>query len=424
MPAKRVSDSRKVVASKKQKLSPEIAGVLDVIAGADHLTPEVKQMLVAGCSDSLGVYADKRHAYQDMVVSMIGEVMMDTKQNLELKVSTAAATISRIELTKNEVCDSCKQAECCLQNKVEEMEKVENELFAISDLMMSATNALEEAKTSEKEGGRELLRLTSEKASLREALDIHLAAVLSGSTELVHVDALMVMATTLKLEETLCFSLPNVFAKPADERGSFDALVLKELEQMLQVRIGKLDAAMNTEQPGVMHLAAVAAAADREAVDATAVHEHKVRELEEAREAHEQQLTHHGTALQAECDVELQLAKEIKERDVAKLEFDAFVNFPCECFGLLDARLSKQPAQEPEEPAQEQEPAKSAVSMDDCKQASVQSLEMPQTETSGIVHPDSIINQIEESSCISAAHSNHKVEADVAAQEHYSVLGA
>jgi len=322
-------------------LSGEVAGVMEAITGAEHLSPACKQMLLAGCPGSLGEYADKRHAHQELVVHMTGEVLDVSRKGLETKLTEENAKISHLLEKKAELAAAVQDAEKSSEVKAERIEAVENELQALTGIMMSGRQSLGESKAAQLQGDKRSTELTAERSQLEEAAQRHLPAVQAGNIEATHGKALALLAS--ELDESLRMALPKTIARPVEERRSFDSLVLQELEKMLQARAVKVDAELAAEKSGVDARAKVVADAEHMAEDSTAAERLKATELAAARAEHEQQMLAHSAAMEAEAVFERETRETIAARDAAKYKLDAFVGYTCECYSLLKDRVANIP---------------------------------------------------------------------------------
>jgi len=338
MPGKRLAGassnaSQRSASGGAQKKPKLVVGVMDAISAAENISQECRQMLVAGCPGSLGEYADSRHEHQELVVSLIGQVLEESKKSLEAKLAEREANVSQFDANQTKLAAACEEATEALQTMKQQAKQSETDLG-------KATSATEAARRllRDKQAAVELLatKSTRERGRLEEVF-LHLRAAQAGQADAKHSHALADMATELGLDESLCMVLPKTCAKSPDERGEFDNLVLSELEKTLQERI------FNVAEDGVAEKTADAqrkqAVADASvaAEKAATAQAETVAELAAAHEAYDQQIVVHADALEVEFAAWPQ-AKNLAARNAANEELEAFLNCPWESFVLLKHR--------------------------------------------------------------------------------------
>jgi len=347
MPAKRATASAQCgAAQKKPKLSGEVAGVMEAITAAEHLSPACKQMLLAGCPGSLGEYADKRHAHQELVVSLIGHVLGASQEALEAKLAEEQSMTFALETKKVELASAVQEAEEVLKAKAEQTEILAKELQAVTETMMMARRTLEEAKAVHAVGEQRLTELTKEKAHLENSVQQHLAVVQAGDTDAVHGDALVALASQLGLDESLRAALPRACAKAVGERGTFDSLVLTELEQVLQKRVAQLGADMATEESVLSERATAVQAAGLAVEESSAAQGLKASEVTAAQQVQQEQEFARSSAAEAEAAFVPLYDQGVAAKDAVKDELNAFTSYTCECYSLLKDRVTKVPCVE------------------------------------------------------------------------------
>merc|ERR1719262_716969 len=99
------------------------------------------------------------------------------------------------------------------------------------------TSAKQKVEEKKREGDAPIEKARKAKEELDKAIDVDLVAVLTGEDKAAskkHCEALLPIAASLGLDESLLSALPAACAKRAIERGHFDKVVVDALEASLK----------------------------------------------------------------------------------------------------------------------------------------------------------------------------------------------
>merc|ERR1712216_1087023 len=134
-------------------------------------------------------------------------------------------------------------------------------LAETSTAKREADKALKEATDAKLSGGKTFESNKEEKVALEKAFEEHYKTPMS-TDEKIHFSMLQPHLCKLKLDESLVSALPSTCVKTKEQRGSFDIVVLDELQKAFTIKIEELTVAIDTEGPNALEREAKAQAAE------------------------------------------------------------------------------------------------------------------------------------------------------------------
>jgi hypothetical protein len=264
--AKRAAAAAGASPKKKSRVDPMLAGIVTTLQGADEVSEQCREMLVALVGPSLSTPKTERHSLQSLGVRMIQEMLEAHKEKLVAAVGAAQKELTDLEGSKNLLQQNLEGA----QSKLEE--KKANFLAAVKaheeakEVMTVSQTVLGESKDLQKKGEVSHAKLEKERAEVDAAYQEHFKAPMDAG-ETPKYDPLKPFIAHLGLEDSLSSALPSSCVKAKEQRGSFDELVLGELGKALVAKIESLTKAVADEAAALVtrKLAVSAAEGDLEA---------------------------------------------------------------------------------------------------------------------------------------------------------------
>merc|ERR1719277_686317 len=194
---------------------------------------------------------------------MIGEALA-AKETALAKASedaTAAAAAVIAEKEKLMATVSEKEAECKAKEEAETQAK--EKAGADASALKGAEAALKDASAKQASGEADLLVAEGHKAELELVQKDHIAPLLEGTAENSKLSAKETMKAAKKFisEQGLLETLPTTLAKAKDERGTFDGLVIKQMEDAFAAALQDVATAVSKGAATKEELAAAVAAA-------------------------------------------------------------------------------------------------------------------------------------------------------------------
>jgi len=278
----------KVVAKspqKKAKVDEAFVSVEQAVTEADQIPERVRVMLVNMLPFALKLASDERHELQSMAVDMVEQSLSGKKSALEATANTEESALVSLKASEETLVTGVATAESALaaQKDVAQAKKAALE---------QATNAERESevnlllkRSDHKEGQDKLAEMTKEKTAIESAFAEHFKPIEEGESK-AHLKKLEPFLKRLEIESTLLTALPSTCGKTKDKRGSFDNLVLVELDKAFNVKIAALGDAIAGDGPQAAERAAAMQAAEddfaaKKAAREQAAAEYKAAEKEQ-----------------------------------------------------------------------------------------------------------------------------------------------
>ena len=322
-------------------------GVVDGLqspAAEDPLS--VRQMLIAMLPEGLCVPQDQRHAYQATNVNMVSETLQKIMKKLEENVAEAGKEVCRIEETKEQLQQKV-QTETDSLEKALESEKSCKEILAVATRsVLTQKKALSEAEKTQEEKDSKHQQAIQEKAKVETALAEEFRLLRDGEVEgevaQAHYAKLEALAGAIGFEASLLTALPTSILKPPGSRGSFDVMVVQQLQEGLTKHCACLAEEIQKNADGVRARAEAVEEAKKELQLALEQQQAAAEKYKSAQEL-PRQLQKAKLLAEAEvaaCDPALKKAMEL--RTEAETQLENFQNYNWACFEKLrDHRAAK-----------------------------------------------------------------------------------
>lgn len=338
-----------------------LTAVVEALEGS-ALPESCKAMLVAGGRHSLGLFAEERHEHQAMVVALIGDALQASLKAHQAKLAQEEAAAAGADAEKQRLAGLVAAAKGRAYAAADGVAGEENALAAKTDAMMAARLELAELQGANQEADAARTELVAELQDLGKVLEGHFAPIEAGEAEpaaaATHADALLKVAVSLGLDESLRLALPKTCGKTKEERGPFDAMVVEQLGASLRNQHKQLTDMVAAEGPAAD--ARVKAEEESKARVAQAEEAQKAAatSLATARAAMDQDAKGLTEAKKAAKGYEQDFASATAGRDEAKAALENFTSYTLECFDVLKSKEKPKPVEKPAEaPVAEEEAA-------------------------------------------------------------------
>jgi chromosome segregation ATPase len=235
---------------KRSRLNPVFAGIISTLQGADDLSENCREMLIAMASPCLSTLKSERHSVQLLGVTMIEEKLQDHKKKLIEAVAAAQTQLTELEASKGTLLQTLEEAKAAFEEKKTAFLAVHTAREEAKESVKVAEKALAEAKDTQKKGDANYTQLEKSRAAIEAAYKDHFKAPMEAN-EGPHHSNLKPFIQTLGLEDSLTSALPSSCTKPKDQRGSFDEVVITELGKAMEGKIASLTKSAEEELAGV-----------------------------------------------------------------------------------------------------------------------------------------------------------------------------
>jgi len=317
---------------------PLLVLVMDTLEGIDAIGSS-KDMLKAGCPESLGVPANERHELQQMTVGLVENVLTEKLESLQKVVEDLDEKLAQMEAKKTELSSVAEEKKLALAARTAELEGLRSELLAMDEAVSTAEQVVQGSLDVQNESEHKCQDLRDEKKKVESAIADHLRPIQAEDLEITHCiehgKVLTDLAKQLNLDESLTASVPKTCAVSKAERGSFGELVLNSLADLLAGHIASLDAKIAEVAPTLSMCETNVVQAVQAMETATREQKEKIAVIESAAAI---QATHDEDFQKADVEMltqDLEVDKVLHQREVARKAVEHFQEGPLAAFTQL-----------------------------------------------------------------------------------------
>lgn len=343
--------AKKPATAKSMADAGKLHEVVKAVTHAKGFPESTLRMLSGTVAGSLGVAKEERHPYQVSVVGMVGEVLASVEAAAKATIAEAETKVSELGGSKSTLDGKAEAAAAELAAKTEAAKAAQAGVAEAAAALKAAKAALATAEHDEKAGSAALEELTSKKAHLESVLADAFAPLKEGTKEDVKpaVSSVSKMGKEFDLDHSLMTSLPSALSKAPADRGSFDTMVVTQVEAEINKKLVEVTGTLAGGE------AAKAAAAEKVAAATTAQAAATEKDagckaaLEAAKAAQKEAETASKAASKELKDFEPSMKKVTKELESATADLAELTEGPLAAYADL-LELSNVLPPEPEEP--------------------------------------------------------------------------
>lgn len=307
-------------------------------------------MVAANAKVSLSEPKDTRHKFGETSLSMAEEVLKSVESAVRSKISGLEAKVGESDAERAARDVRVTAADASVSEMTEAVKGAQAKLDAAMEESKKAEEELKAAKKQEQDGNAALATMAERKGKLE--------AVQSGSfseaKEHPSAKAAKAFVNTAKhfdFDEHMMKHAEDTLAKPVVERGTFDALVLRETELSIQAAVKVAATALANGEPAKAGRAAHVVSASEAAAAKVAEHDAAKVARDEAKFSLAAATLEHKAAVHAVKEFAPELKRVTADLDSAKKEFEKCLAIQA-TFEELRDRVTPPPAPELEEIAQ------------------------------------------------------------------------
>lgn len=285
-PMKRTSTKR----SKVDPIKSRCKIIKEAVEEAEVCSDRVKKMLCSTLDVTLGAYQANRHAFNERVVAIIGEVLENEHKRLVDDLAAKEAAFTELSPAKSTREAALEQAKADVVAKAEALEAAKKEVTEITAKIKEAGGALKEAEKAQKSGDASLNALEDKKAKLEACIKDSFAPLEQGTAEnkAAAAKAVLEAGKDYSFDASLLQTAEPVLHKELADRGTFDALCLENLKAAFDAATAGLDGELAAGATGKAERAAAVAAAEaakKEAEDTQATLKETAQAAKDAKSA-------------------------------------------------------------------------------------------------------------------------------------------
>lgn len=279
-------------AAKKAKVDPALTSIAQIIMEAADLPDRCRNMLIESLPFSLTVASDQRHEVQTAVVEMVEQVLTAKKLALEAAVTAEDGKLATLKGSQGEVASKVDEAEAAVAAQKEIVQTAKSVLAEATEAANASWTTLSDQRAEQKVLDASLEQAKTEKSGLESAYEEHFKPMKEDAAG-PHFKGLEPHLKSIEVESSLLIALPSSCAKAKSERGSFDNVVLEELEKAIISKIESLGETVAAQMPAASEREATIQATEKD-YDAK---KSKQKELATEFESAQKDLTDRNVAL-------------------------------------------------------------------------------------------------------------------------------
>lgn len=361
---KRPAAAASGAAAKKSKggsMSKQFKEVATALKEAEGYPPQVISMLSENLPNCLSETKEERHEFQVKVCSMLEEVLGSVQASCEKKLAEANSKLSEADSIKvsREAAEAA--AKTATEAAKESAETAKKDLDAATSNLKSKNSELKAAKNEQEAGDAELLQAEDMKSKIESIVTEVFGPCKEGTLDASKVKSgiaeVCKLGKEFSFDAALMHSLPSALAKAPGVRGSFDELVVKQVEGELEGRKEKLLALLKEGESGRAERAKKVADAEGAVAEATSSKTAKEDALKGAQAAEKEALAAEKAAEKARKGFGAEMKEVQASLEEATSGLESFTGGPLATFQELLNRSSVVPVEPAEEAAPAQEVA-------------------------------------------------------------------
>lgn len=336
---KRANNQAAGKANKKAKVDPVLASIAEVIMQSDSLPERCCSMLVDMLPFSLSVPSDQRHEVQTWAVGAVEQTLNAHKSLLEAAIVTEDGKLTALTSSEGNLANAVTAAEAALDAQKEVVQSAKVALAGLTEAANAASSALSTAQTEQQAGDAKLASTKEEKSTFEASFEAHFKKPMEEGSGPIFKE-LQPLLKHIEMEASLLKALPSSCSKSKDDRGSFDEVVLQELEKALSSRIAALNEFVAVETPASVEREAAVAAAEKDHSAKKEAQKQAAQVFEGAQKEQSDREATLGTAKQAVEDFQPQVQEVTGQLDKAKTTFASFETGPLHSFTKYKAQVA------------------------------------------------------------------------------------
>mmetsp|Transcript_41105 Transcript_41105/g.87552 ORF Transcript_41105/g.87552 Transcript_41105/m.87552 type:complete len:377 (-) Transcript_41105:115-1245(-) len=341
--------------------SKDIKVVADALLLAE-LPEAVISLLTENLMVSLGVAKEERHQYQEEVIAMISETLDGVEAAIKDRIATSEGKVAEAETDKASREKAAEEATTTATAKSEAVDAAKAALAESTAAHKAAKIALSTAESEQKVGDAKLDAAAGKKTKLESALNGTYTPIKMGTATPDEVKEGLAMLVKLgkeySLDPSMLTSLPAALNKAPDSRGSFDAMVLTQVEEEISKHIQELDEELAKGEPSKAERAAKVTTATAELEAAATAETTAKATLKEAQTAQKEAEAEQKAAAKKVKDFDPEMRQVAADLDEEKANLEKLQTGAVATFKALSERSNIPPPEE--EKAEEVAPAEEA----------------------------------------------------------------
>lgn len=306
------------------------------------LTDTCRKMLIAMLPNGLCIAAAERNDTQNLTIKMLDEVFENVRSAMQAKVDAEVDKFAPFESSKARLEKAAIDATASLAASAELVTTCQAALASAETAVVTATSNVADKELCQKQEAGKIEEIKMEKPLVESTLLDDFRVLREGTVEgdlaKVHYDKVEALCNKLAVGDSLMNGLPSVLAKKPSERGSFDAMIVSQVEEALSKKLSELSTAIDQHASRADALASATLAATSELEASKATRDSASNALSAAMDSRQQHEEANQVALTAVADYEPEFNTAADVLAGEKEQLKSFVDWNLACFEILRNR--------------------------------------------------------------------------------------
>jgi len=278
--------------------------VANAILTAPEYPDMVKNMLANTLLETLAVPKERRHAFQDTIIEMVRKVLDSFRAATQSKIDKAEKKLETTLKANEELQTSIESAAATLAERIKTVDVAKTEHAECTSARVAAKEALASAEREQASGNAGLVVIEAKIQRLETGLETIYGPIKRGDMPAAEVKdgikKIEKFGKDLGFDMSLLQAVPTALAKSPTDRGSFDDVVMSQIEAEFQKCLVTFTNDLANGEPAKKDRAAKVEATSSEHARALASEEAAKTAKEAALTAHKEAETEHKTLLRAQ----------------------------------------------------------------------------------------------------------------------------
>jgi len=309
------------------------------ISSSPEYPEEVKTMLANTIDWTLAVPKEKRHAFQNNTIEMVRQVLDSLQAAAQSKLDDAEKTLETRCKESEQHQSAVVVAATLLAERKKMAAAADSEHLERTSARVTAKQLLASAEQEQASGNAGLIVTENKKQKLESVLETVLGPLKSGEMPAAEVrdgiKTVQRLANDFGFDSSLLQTMSAVFAKAPSERGSFDNVVMEQIEAEFQKRMMTFTNELANAEPAKNERAAKVERASSEHAQALASEEAAKGTKEAARTAQKEAETEHNVRMKEQQQGSSEMGSASEGVDAAKAELTELNEGPLSAFKEL-----------------------------------------------------------------------------------------
>jgi chromosome segregation ATPase len=248
----------------KKAIAIKCASVTAELGKLESLPESCRTMLVSMAEPALSTYAAERHPFQVQGVEMVAKTLAMLETELTKSIAEEAAKVSGADAEKAKRAADKAAAETKLSELEQAVTSAKETVEADSSAEKAAKADVAKAKEALKDKETEFAADTQKKMSLESARTLYDPVKTSKLEEKKSLKTIQKVMQEFDINQFLVTSIAEAAAKDVEERGTYDGIVVKHIDEKLSEWTVATEASLQAGETAKVELTTAQSSAEQQ----------------------------------------------------------------------------------------------------------------------------------------------------------------